>query len=132
MQEHQCDKAMLDLSADLAAYFGPGNDSAGHALAMRFLETMGRSPGLFISNFGNPLRDMNAAIRLLPPGYYWLIGHGRFRPQEPLGGCMVYDPEVNDPDSPDAAAKAETVNGAICMCALQMHRRHQQSRAGRA
>lgn len=47
-------------------------------------------PALGIYTFS---RSMGAAMTLIPGGYWWTIGKGRTRPDEPLYGAQLFDGE---------------------------------------
>lgn len=59
--------------------------------------------------------SLDAAVTLIPEGYFWLAGHGRDSPHEPLGGAQVIDPES---DEDIGEGEASTVPLAICIAAL--------------
>lgn len=61
--------------------------------------------------------SMDAALRLLPGGCYWLIGNGRAGGIEPLGGCMVFRPD--NADDPMVETEAGNALMALLLAALE-------------
>ncbi|CUT12514.1 hypothetical protein BF49_3594 [Bradyrhizobium sp.] len=61
--------------------------------------------------------SIDAAVALLPAALFWLIGRGRdTRPEEPLGGAIIFAPGAID--TIFAEAEAQTVALAMCAAAL--------------
>lgn len=61
--------------------------------------------------------SLDDAVKLIPPGMFWLIGHGRDRPDEPIGGAQVFMP--GDEEIPLGEGEAATAALAVCIAALE-------------
>lgn len=61
-------------------------------------------------------KSIDAALRLVPDGLFWLLAYGRTRPDEPLGGAQIVDPTT---ERVIAEAEAETPAIALCSAATK-------------
>ncbi|WP_298800154.1 hypothetical protein [uncultured Devosia sp.] len=61
-------------------------------------------------------RSLDDAVKLIPDGMFWLAGHGKTRPAEPLGGAQVFRP--GDDLNPLGEGEGASVAIAICIAAL--------------
>lgn len=59
--------------------------------------------------------SIDAALTLVPEGFYWSASHGKVRPDEPLGAAQL---RYQDTLSVRAEAEAATAPLAICLVAL--------------
>lgn len=73
---------------------------------------------------GNPICSLERftgsfddARTLVPEGFYWLVGEGRTRETEPLGGAQVFRPTYLV--EPIAEAEHESAIIALCIAALK-------------
>jgi hypothetical protein len=60
--------------------------------------------------------SIDSALKVVPEGLYWMIGHGRDAPDEPLGGALIIDPET---DEDLGEGEAATVPLSLCIAALE-------------
>lgn len=61
--------------------------------------------------------SIEAALSLVPKGMFWVMGFGKCRETEPLGGASVMP--ANDTLNPAGEAEAATVELAMCAAALE-------------
>lgn len=61
--------------------------------------------------------SFDAARLLIPDGFYWLVGEGRTRDMEPLGGAQVFRPTYLV--KPISEAEHESAIIALCIAALR-------------
>lgn len=69
--------------------------------------------------------SLDAASVLIPEGLYWIVGYGKTREDEPLGGASIAKPD--DTLNPIGEAEAPTVPLAMCIAALEARLSLQQS-----
>ena len=61
--------------------------------------------------------SVDAAMTLIPDGFWWTVGAGRTRPDEPLYGAFIYDGD-------DLVGSGETeVSAAIALCVAALKAR---------
>lgn len=66
--------------------------------------------------------SMDAAVKLIPDGMFWIAGYGRTRPDEPLAGAAVCKPD----DQINPVGEAEGDHLAICLCIAALEARLSQ------
>lgn len=100
-----------------AAYYAksdsPGNHPRGHV--------MGLSDGVpnRMTIAPNYTASIDAAVKLIPAGMFWIAGYGRTRPDEPLAGASI----VTADDQINPVGEAEGDHIAICMCIAALEAR---------
>lgn len=61
--------------------------------------------------------SIDAALTLVPAGYYWFIASGRWQSEEPMGAAQIADPE--NPDFQISEAEHDSPIIALVIAALQ-------------
>lgn len=62
---------------------------------------------------------LDAAVSLVPEGKFWMVGYGRMRRNEPLGGATIYYGKGLAIGTMIAEAEAATPALALCAAALR-------------
>lgn len=62
--------------------------------------------------------SIDAAMPLVPDGKYWVVGFGKNRLDEPLGGAQIIDPI-----SYETIAEGESTTPAIALCLASLRAR---------
>lgn len=74
----------------------------------------------FCRNYSDSL---DAAMTLIPAGRGWLVGFGRTRPDEPVGGAQITASAYDFLKSGDIIAEAEAATPALALCAAALRTR---------
>jgi len=61
--------------------------------------------------------SLDAAVTLIPEDTFWMMGYGKDRPDEPIGGAQVFLP--CDDELPIGEGEGPTVALAVCIAALE-------------
>lgn len=69
--------------------------------------------------------SLDAAMSLVPEGCGWLVGYGRTRPDEPMGGAAITRKAAteNISEANDIFAEAEAPTPALALCAAALRAR---------
>ena len=73
-------------------------------------------------NAPNYTASIDTAVSLVPEGFYWHVGHGRTRDDEPLGGASVIAA-----GSLETISEAEATTAALALCAAALRARASNS-----
>jgi hypothetical protein len=106
--------ADIAVSVDAAYYAvsdSPGNHQNGHVVEVKD----GKQFRMTIAPYYTA--SLDAAVKLIPDGLFWLAGMGRTRPGEPLAGASVVLP--NDTINPLGQAEGDHLAICICIAALE-------------
>jgi hypothetical protein len=108
--------SIADLIARLEKATGPDRD-LDEAILRHFLdeELAAKGSARVPSPCPRYTESLDAALKLAPEGAFWIIGCGRVRSGEPLGGAQIISPSGSEL----AEAEHDSPTIAFCIAALK-------------